>query len=112
MECQKNSRISNGNIMVTYNQKFPNRGGSDKIKNFPSKGGGRGSQKLGTVPQFYLVIIYDGSPPPLYSRYMIHNRPICQSLLNFQANSFSNMITIWKWNFFPRYTSTMDTEMD
>ena len=34
------SKISNGNIMVKSRQKFPNRGGVQKIKNFPSKGGG------------------------------------------------------------------------
>ena len=53
----KNIRISNGNIMVIYHQKikkFP------KLKNFPSKGGGRGSQSLGIVPKLYLVINYDG----------------------------------------------------
>ena len=47
--------------MVKSCQKFPNRGGVQKIKNFPSKGGG-GSQDLGTVPKLYLVINYDGFP--------------------------------------------------
>ena len=32
------------------------------FKNFPSKGGGRGSQNLGTVPKLYLVINYEGFP--------------------------------------------------
>ena len=40
------SKISNGNIMVKSRQRFPNRGGVQKIqkfpkfKHFPSKGGG------------------------------------------------------------------------
>ena len=63
----KNSKISDGNIMVKSRQKFPNRGGAKKnqkcpkFKNFPSKGGG-GSQNLGTVPKSYLVINYEGFP--------------------------------------------------
>ena len=35
---------------------------SDKIKNFPSKGGWGGSRNLGIVPKFCLVINYDGLP--------------------------------------------------
>ena len=61
------SKISNGNIMVKSRQKFPNRGGSKKIKNFPSSKisqvrEGGGPQNLGTVPKLYLVINYDGFP--------------------------------------------------
>ena len=31
-------------------------------KNFPSKGGGGGSENLGTFPKFYHVINYDSFP--------------------------------------------------
>ena len=54
--------------MVKSRQKFPNRGGVQKnqkfpkFKNFPNKGGGGGSQNLGTVPKLYLVINYEGFP--------------------------------------------------
>ena len=71
------STISNGNIMVKSCQKFPNMGGSQKIKNFPSskislvgRGGGV-SQNLGTVPKLYLVINHDGFPKLHYLTWFI-----------------------------------------
>ena len=60
------SKKITGDIMVKSRQKFPNRGGVQKIKNFPSKGGGGGSQNLGTVPKLYLVINYDGFPNRIF----------------------------------------------
>ena len=77
-------KISNGNIMVDSRQKFPNRGGSKKIKNVPSskisqvREGRGGSQNLGRVPKLYLEIKDFPKAFPRMSCFQTHiSRIVC-----------------------------------